>query len=84
MSVGYITRQVGLSFNGCRTGGLFRPEVRYSTNSDHAGKSGQKRNTSAEGDGPEGRYTAGTEKPVFRRVTELQDQRAAAAAEEEV
>jgi hypothetical protein len=84
MSVGYITRRVWLSFNSCRPDGLHQPEVRYSTNSDHAGNSGQNRNTLARGDGPEGRYAAGAEKPVYRQVTELQDQRAAAAAGEEV
>ncbi len=84
MSVGYITRRVWLWFNSCRPDGLYQPEVRYSTNSDHAGNSGQKRNTPAHGDGAEGRYAAGTEKPVYRQVTELQDQRAVAAAREEV
>lgn len=84
MSVSYITRRVRLSFNSCRPDGLYQPEVRYSTNSDHAGNSGQKRNTPAHGDGPEGRYAAGAEKPVYRQVTEMQDQKAAAAAGEEV
>jgi len=82
MSVGYITRRVWLWFNSCRPDGLYQPEARYSTNGGHAGNSGQKRNTPAHGDGPEGRYAAGAEKPVYR-VTELQDQRAGKAAGEE-
>jgi hypothetical protein len=48
MSVGYNTYLVGLSFNGCRTGGLFRPEEEYSTNDGHAGDSGQKRHSASE------------------------------------
>jgi hypothetical protein len=48
MSVGYRTGRAGLSFNGCRTGGLFRPEVRYSTNDGHAGNFGQKRHSASE------------------------------------
>ena len=48
MSVGYITRRVWLSFNSCPPGGLYQPEVRYSTHDDHAGHSGQKRNTLAQ------------------------------------
>jgi hypothetical protein len=47
MSVGYITRRVWLWFNSWRPGGLYQPEVRYSTNCDHAGNSGQKRNQRA-------------------------------------
>ena len=36
MSVGYTTRRAGLWFDNCCTGGLFRPEVRYSTSDVHA------------------------------------------------
>jgi hypothetical protein len=43
MSAGYKTRQVRLWFTSCRTGGLFRPEVRYSANDSHASNSGQER-----------------------------------------
>lgn len=41
MSVGYITRRVGLPFNGCRTGGLIRPEKWYSNSDDQVGSFAQ-------------------------------------------
>lgn len=61
MSVGYRTRRTGLSFNDCRTGGLFRPEVGYSINGGHAG------NSSENGIVIEiGEQTAGTTRTVMR------------------
>jgi hypothetical protein len=48
MPVGYRTDRAGLSFNSCRTGGLFRPEAQYSTNDGHAGNCGQKRHSASE------------------------------------
>jgi hypothetical protein len=44
MSVGYITRRIGLSFK-CRTGGLLRPEIDYCASDGRVGDFGQKRDS---------------------------------------
>lgn len=47
MVVGYIARRVWLSFNSYRPNGVYQPEVRYSTNSNHVSNSSTKRNIPA-------------------------------------